>query len=211
MPDVGARLLNPEFANIDRRFDELARRYSGFRIELKGESVAAFRSVHLLIEDLWKSLLTAAGVMFIMVWIGLRSSRYALISALPNAFPLLCTAAFIIFVGRNLETSSVIVFSISLGIAIDDTIHFLVRYRRELDSGHDPREAVRRTFRLVGPALVTTTATLVGGHAIVMLSAFPAVRVFGMLTAVSIGSALIGDLVILPALLICFAKGSSSR
>ena len=203
MPDAGARLLKPAFADLDRRFERIARRRPGFRIELVGGSVTAFNSVHLMIEDLWKSLLTASGVMFLMIWVGLRSLRYALASLVPNVFPLLCTGAFIVLSGRYLEMSSVIVFSISLGIAVDDTIHFLVCFRREMGSGRDPRSAARRTFKIVGTALVMTTVALVAGHLIVMMSAFPAVRVFGMLAAVTIASALAGDLLILPAILVC--------
>ncbi len=203
MPDVGARLLMPAFADAGRQFEQIAQRHPGFRIELVGDSVTAFSSVHLMIEDLWKSLLTAAGVMFLMIWVGLRSLRYALASLVPNVFPLLCTGAFIVLCGRYLEMSSVIVFSISLGIAVDDTIHFLVRFKREMGSGGDPRSAVRRTFKVVGTALVMTTVALVSGHLIVMMSAFPAVRVFGMLAAVTIASALVGDLLILPAILVC--------
>lgn len=203
MPDVGAKILKPAFVDVDRQFEQIARRHPGFRAELTGGSVTVFRSVHLMIEDLWKSLATAAGVMFLMIWVGMGSLRYALVSVLPNVFPLLFTGAFIVLSGRYLEMSSVIVFSISLGVAVDDTIHFLVRFKREMRSEADARAAVRRTFKVVGTALVMTTVALVAGHAIVMLSSFPAIQTFGMLTAVTIASALLGDLLILPAILVC--------
>ncbi|MHC4406977.1 MAG: efflux RND transporter permease subunit [Planctomycetota bacterium] len=204
LPDVGARLLKPAFADADRQFQQLARRHPGFEIDLTGASVAVFRNIHLMIEDLWRSLATAAGVMFLMIWVGFRSWRYALVSVWPNLFPLLCTGAFIVLSGRHLEMTSVIVFSISLGIAVDDTIHFLARFKREMRSERDPRVAVRRTFHVVGTALVMTTVALVAGHGIVMMSGFPAIRVFGILAAVTIASALVGDLLILPAILVGF-------
>lgn len=217
MPDAGARLLKPAFDDADRQLEEIVRRHPGFQVELTGASVAVFRNTHLMIEDLWKSLATAAGVMFLMIWLGLRSLRYALVSVVPNVFPLLCTGALIVLSGRYLEMSSVIVFSISLGIAVDDTIHFLVRFKREMGSEGDPRPAIRRTFKVVGTALVMTTVALVAGHGIVMISSFPAVRVFGMLAAVTIASALVGDLLILPAILVCLrwarnpSAGAGSR
>ena len=105
--------------------------------------------------------------------------------------------------GRYLEMSSVIVFSVSLGIAVDDTIHFLVRFRQETRSEADVATAIRRTFKIVGTALVMTTVALVAGYAIVIFSGFPAVRTFGLLAAVTIASALVGDLLILPAILAC--------
>jgi hypothetical protein len=211
MPDVGARLLKPAFIEVDRQFEEIGREHPGFHVELVGGSVTVFRNVHLMIEDLWKSLATAAGVMFLMIWVGLRSLRYALVSIVPNVFPLLCTGAFIVLTGRYLEMSTVIVFSISLGIAVDDTIHFLVRFKREMASGADADLAIRRTFKVVGTAIVMTTVALVGGHLVVMISAFPAIQLFGLLAAVTIASALIGDLLILPAILACLKwPGESS-
>ena len=201
MPDAGARRLRPVFNDLQHRFDEIADRHPGYRIELVGGAVAVFRYVHRMIEDLWRSLATAAVVMFLMIWIGLRSFRYALVSVLPNVFPLLCTAGFLVLSGRCLEMSSVIVFSISLGIAVDDTIHFLVCYQRERLHGAGEQEAIGITFRKVGAALVMTTVALIAGHGVVLLSGFPAIRKFGLLTAITIGAALVGDLLLLPALL----------
>ncbi len=203
MPDVGARLLKPVYSDVQRQLDGVAGRHPGFHIELTGSQVSVFKNVHLMVEDLWKSLLTAAGVMFLMIWVGLWSWRYALASVIPNVFPLLCAGAFIVLSGQYLDMSAVIVFSISLGIAVDDTIHFLVCFRRETRSETDVTTAIRRTFKIVGTALVMTTVALVAGHAIVIFSGFPAVRVFGLLAAVSITSALVGDLLILPAILVC--------
>ncbi|MHC4178044.1 MAG: efflux RND transporter permease subunit, partial [Planctomycetota bacterium] len=177
MPDVGARRLKPAFEDVERQFERIAERYPGFRVELTGGSVTVFRNVHLMIEDLWRSLMVAAVVMFLMIWIGFWSLRYALVSVVPNVLPLLCAGSFIVLSGRYLEMSSVIVFSISLGVAVDDTIHFLVRFKREIRSEADPRPAVRRTFKVVGTALVMTTVALVAGHGVVMLSSFPAIRV----------------------------------
>ncbi|NQT16275.1 MAG: MMPL family transporter [Planctomycetes bacterium] len=211
MPDAGARLLKPVYADVQRQLDHVAGRHPGFRIQLTGSQVTVFRNVHLMVEDLWKSLLTAAGVMFLMIWVGLWSWRYALASVIPNVFPLLCAGAFIVLTGRCLDMSSVIVFSISLGIAVDDTIHFLVRFRRERKSEADVATAVRRTFKIVGTALVMTTVALVAGHAIVIFSGFPAVRVFGLLAAVTVASALIGDLLILPAILVCIRWPDNQR
>ena len=206
MPDAGARRLRPAFDELDADFQKIAARHPGYQIELVGGAVAVFRNVHRMIEDLWKSLATAAIVMFLMIWLGLRSLRYALVSILPNTFPLLCTGAFIVLSGRYLEMSSVIVFSISLGIAVDDTIHFLVCYQRERRGGSGSETAIRTTLERVGKALVMTTVALVAGHGVVLFSGFPAIQKFGLLTAITLAAALAGDLVILPALLMCVDK-----
>jgi len=210
LPDVGARQLNPELVQIERQLKQIAGSHPGFQIELTGDAVVLFRSIHLMIQDLWRSLAAAAGIMFVMIWIGLRSLRFALVSVIPNVLPLLCAGAFIVLSGRYLEMTSVVVFSISLGIAVDDTIHFLVCFKREVASGKEPDCAVRHTFKVVGSALVMTTVTLVAGHAIVMLSGFPSVRVFGMLTALTLSSALVCDLLILPAMVLCLGRPRDS-
>ena len=210
MPDAGARRLRPAFDKLDADFQKIAARHPGYRIELVGGAVAVFRNVHRMIEDLRKSLTTAAFIMFFMIWIGLRSLRYALVSIIPNVFPLLCTGAFIVLSGRYLEMSSVIVFSISLGIAVDDTIHFLVCYQRERRAGADPEPAIRTTLERVGKALVMTTVALVAGHAVVLFSGFPAIQKFGLLTAITLATALLGDLLFLPALLVSVDKPESN-
>lgn len=209
MPDAGARRLRPAFDDLQQQFDEIASRHPGYEVELVGGGVAVFRNIHRMIEDLWRSLAAAAVIMFLMIWIGLRSLRYALVSVMPNIFPLLCTGSFIVLTGRYLEMSSVIVFSISLGIAVDDTIHFLVCYQRERHRGVNPKPAIRTTIQRVGKALVMTTIALVAGHAVVLFSSFPAIQKFGLLTAITISSALAGDLLILPALLVWVDRAKS--
>lgn len=106
--------------------------------------------------------------------------------------------------------SSVIVFSISLGIAVDDTIHFLVCYQRERRGGSDSETAIRTTIQRVGKALVMTTIALVAGHTVVLFSGFPAIQKFGFLTAITLATALLGDLLFLPALLVCVDKAVPS-
>jgi predicted RND superfamily exporter protein len=165
-----------------------------------------------MITDLGKSLTVAAAIMFGMMWIGFGSLRLALVSIVPNAFPLLTTAALIVLSGRWLEMGSVIVFSIALGIAVDDTIHFLARFKREMRHGPDPPAAIARTMGGVGVALVTTTVLLLAGHAAVLCSVLPVTKVFGGFACAAIVSALVGDLVILPAMLACFwAPGGVAR
>src|SRR5690606_17316392 len=117
-------------------------------------------------------------VIFVCMTIGFRSLRLGLISIVPNLFPLVITAAVLVAVGQPLQLTSVIVFSICLGVAVDDTIHFLARFRRELATGGEVSEAVRRSFHAVGAALMTTTVVLLTGFASVLTSEMPSSRLF---------------------------------
>ena len=110
--------------------------------------------------------------------------------------------------GQALEIVSVCAFTICLGIAVDDTIHFLTRFEVERRRTADQQEAIRRAFTGVGTALIMTTIVLVAGFATVLLSDSRDHRIFATMGGLTIGSALFGDLIFLPSLLSRFAKKS---
>ena len=91
-------------------------------------------------------------------------------------------------------------FSVALGIAVDDSLHFLLRYRKELRQGMSRVEAIRTTIMSTGSALMITTTILVSGFSVLLLSVFLPTYQFGMLSAGMIGAALLCDLTLLPAL-----------
>ena len=107
---------------------------------------------------------------------------------------------------RNLplSTGNVIVFAISLGIAVDDTVHFMARFRHEMKSAQNVQEAIRRTCYGSGRAIVLTTLLLVVGLSVLQVSSFVPTRRFGELTSVTMVGALFGDLLLLPACLALF-------
>lgn len=204
VPDTGTAAHEPAIKRIRDTLTRIEQRYSGISLTLTGTSVIAVSQLNGMIRDLARSLGIAALVIFGVMTLALRSIRLGLLTVLPNVFPLALTAAFLVWTGRPLELTTVIVFSICLGVAVDDTIHFVMRYRRELAIDGDVHEALSRTFVGIGAALLTTTAVLVGGFGTVMISAMPTMRLFSMLSCLALVAALIGDLVFLPALLACF-------
>jgi predicted RND superfamily exporter protein len=151
-------------------------------------------------------LFGAALAIFGSIAIGFRSIRLAAISVTPNIFPLVAISAILVVTGRPLQMTSVMVFSICLGIAVDDTIHFLNRFRRELVIDGDVRAAIRRSFLAVGSAVFTTTLVLLVGFGSVLTSSMPSSRLFAGLSCAGYAMAIAGDLVMLPALLVCFVK-----
>ena len=201
MPDVGARAVQPDLYELEQELARIEASHPDFGIQLAGPSVVAVHNLRVMIDDLKKSLLTAGVVIFFVMTIALRSVYFGLISVAPNAFPLLCTAGGLALVGRPLEISSVIVFTICLGLAVDDTIHFLVRYRRRRAAGETPSQAAHHALETVGTALLITTVVLAAGFGVVAASEVPLFKIFAALTCSALVAALLGDLVLLPALL----------
>ena len=134
-----------------------------------------------------------------------------MISVIPNLFPLAVVGGLLAFTGESLRITSVMTFNICLGLAVNDTIHVLVRFKREQKARDGVRPALRRTMDAVGIAMVANTAVLTGGFASLMFCRLPAIRLFGELSSIAMLAALVGDLIILPAMVVCFVRDPPRR
>lgn len=132
--------------------------------------------------------------------------RYGIIAMLPNIFPILLTVGITGWFKIPLDSDTLLVLPIAIGIAVDDTIHFMTHYRGELFAGHGRLEAIKNTLREVGQAMIFTSIILVTGFLIFLSSIYVPFRNFGLLSAIAISSALFADLLFLPALLTVFGK-----
>lgn len=205
-PDRGARAMSPVYATLENELESLQAEYPGFEMQLTGSTVVMSRNVNLMIVDLSRSLALAAAVIFIVMTISFRSARLGLLSVLPNVFPLVCAAGVLLLRGGALELAAVTTFSICLGIAIDDTIHLISRYRLEKDGAPDRVTAVQHAAGKVGSALIVTTLTLVGGFGAGLISDLPAIRLFSLLSCIALIAALVAAVLVLPALLVCLDR-----
>ena len=142
-----------------------------------------------------------AGSLFLVMTFLFRSVRIGIISMVPNVIPLALTIGVMGYTGITLNVVTVMVASISIGIAVDDTIHLLARYRIEFREDPDPARAMRRTLASSGRAVVFTSIVLMTGFLIPMFSRFRLPCYFGILVSATITGALFGDLLILPAIL----------
>ena len=201
LQEVGSTAHLATFEDLRREFPRLEAQYPGVRFHLTGTSVLASRNLNQMIVDLASSLGSAAAIIFVVMAVGFRSLRLGLISIVPNLFPMAVTAAYLVVTGRPLQMTSVIVFSICLGIAVDDTIHFINRFQREMKLDGDVRAAVLRTYQAVGSAMIMTSLVLLAGFGSLQISEMPTTRLFSLLSCVTIFAAMVGDLVILPAML----------
>lgn len=204
LDDRGTAAHQSTFAALETALAALEQQHPGVELKLTGTAVVASRNILLMIRDLVESLAMASVIIFISMAILFRSLRLGLIAILPNTFPLAVAGTVLWATGNYLQLTSVLVFSVSLGIAVDDTIHFVNRFQREMEVDGNVRASIERAFAAVGAALISTSLILIVGFGSVFLSEMPPSRLFAMLTVTSVMAALVGDLVILPAMLMWF-------
>ncbi|HQZ68530.1 MAG TPA: efflux RND transporter permease subunit [Planctomycetaceae bacterium] len=202
--DLGIAKFGPVFTRLESGLLQIAAQHREFTLRLEGDAIWRWKNLYQIVVDLAASLGTASVIIFIVLGLAYRSPRIGLISIFPNVFPLAVTGTWLVFAGYNLELVSVCAFTVCLGIAVDDTIHFLSRYDEERQKTDDRQTAIRRAFTGVGVSLVMTTVVLVAGFSTVAFSDSRDHHIFATMGALTIGCALIGDLVILPALISWF-------
>ncbi len=204
--DLGIARYAHSFENIEQALQTLEQQHPGYQLELNGKGPHRWRNLYRIVLDLAFSLGTASVVIFFVITIVYRSLPLGLISVIPNLFPLAITGTMLVFSGQSLELVSVCAFTVCLGIAVDDTIHFLTRFQEERSPTDDVAVAIRRAFVGVGTALIMTTAVLIVGFSSALLSDARDTRIFVTMGIITIASALIADLTILPAMLAYFVK-----
>jgi predicted RND superfamily exporter protein len=165
-------------------------------------------------QNLIRAQLESLGLAFLVVFavmaIGLRSIRLTAVAVVPNLLPL--AAAFIVMVLLDiaLDAATVMMASVALGIAVDDTVHLLVSYSGQGAGSAPVRVRVRAALDRVASAMVATTATASIGFLALCTSTFVPISAFGLLAAVAMLVALASDLVLMPAILVTFANGQES-
>ena len=174
--------------------------------------------VRLLVElqdELVASQVRTFGLAFLMIGvvlaIVLRRPAHAALSLGPNLLPVTIALGLMGWLGVALDPATVMIAGIALGIAVDDTIHYLVAYRGERDAGRTPREAATAAIYLVGRPMIVTSVVAALGFLVLCFSGFVPLGHFGALTAVALGAALLGDLVVLPAELLVIRRRDPRR
>lgn len=204
--DIGIAKYGPVFERIETELAKITQRYQDFSLDLDGDAVRRWRDVYQIVTDLATSLGTASIVIWLILTVVYRSIRIGLISVVPNLFPLVATGAMLLLAGQYLEIVTVCVFTICIGIAVDDTIHFLTRYLEESAAGGEHRAIIQKAFTGVGSALLMTTIVLVTGMLTAVFGDARDARLFGIMGAITLTSALFADIIFLPALLSRFGK-----
>ncbi len=203
---ISARM--PDIGNV--AFDRLSTQLDSFVHARCDTTLFSYRSTgHAYLTEqnlkyVRKSLLGGLGIAFVVIGVvmGLlfRSWKMLLVSMVPNMVPLIFTGGVMGLFGITLTASTALVFVIAFGIAVDDTIHFLNRYRMERQRGLDVDSAVTATILGTGKAMIITSVVLMGGFVLLVASDFGGTFSTGLFTALTIVFALLADLLLLPVL-----------
>ena len=197
VPDVDASQLRPIVGDVEKSLDAVRAAHPGYQISVTGLSVIAAQNSESMIERLNKAL--TIEIVFVAAFIGLafRSAIVMLAAILPAIFPILTSGVLLWILGRGLQFASIVALTVSFGLGLSATIHFLNRLRLEDRPDQDAGIGVARATVLMGPPLILTTVVLACGLAVTVLSDLPSLRLFGWLSAFAMVMALTADLLIL--------------
>ena len=205
MADVGTEKLPILLKSIEQKANEIFDTTS-YKIQLTGTSITFLEGSRFIVNGLkdsifWAFLLIALCMLYLF-----KSVRILLCSLIPNVIPLVITAGIMGWVGVPLKPSTVLVFSVALGIAVDITIRFLVNYKQELPVyNNHVLQTVNATIKNTGLSIVYTALVLIAGFVIFCGSSFGGTKALGWLTSVTLLTATLTNLVLLPVLLLFFA------
>ncbi|MDQ0105078.1 hypothetical protein SAMN05660909_04246 [Chitinophaga terrae (ex Kim and Jung 2007)] len=206
MKDVGSKKL-PEL--LDSLQPQVAKIFdtAHYKVTFTGTSVIFQEGSRFIINGLMESIMWAFLLIMLCMLYLFRSWRMLLISLIPNVIPLAVTAGVMGWAGVALKPSTVLVFSVALGIAIDVTIRFLVNFKQELPKNNlDISATVKQTIHETGLSIIYTSAILFAGFMIFSFSGFGGTKALGWLTSLTLVMAMITNLTILPALLLWMEK-----
>lgn len=177
-----------------------------FDVRLTGSAHLLDKNMSYMSASLVKGLLFATLIVAVIMGMLFQSLRMVVISIIPNLIPLIFIAGIMGFFGIDLKITTAIVFTISFGIAVDDTIHFLTKYKLELKKGKSNLYALKRTYLDTGKAIVLTSLILCSGFLLLLFSDFLGTFYLGLMISITLLFAVLGDLFFLPLLLLYFYK-----
>ncbi|NLR79247.1 MMPL family transporter [Chitinophaga eiseniae] len=206
MKDVGSQKLPVLLDSLRPKVTEIFDT-AHYRVTFTGTSVIFQEGTRFIINGLMESIILAFVLIMLCMLYLFRSWRMLIISLIPNVIPLVVTAGVMGWVGVALKPSTVLVFSVALGIAIDVTIRFLVNFKQELPRhDFDISATVKQTIHETGLSIIYTSAILFAGFMIFSFSEFGGTKALGWLTSLTLVVAMITNLTILPALLLWMEK-----
>jgi len=194
----GSRALHDLIVRIEREAADVMPK--GVDVHVTGSSVLINRSADEIVSGQVTGLVQVLIALLVIMSILFLSVRVGAVSLIPNIFPIVVLFGIMGWSGISLNLATSLIATIAIGIAIDDTIHFLSFFNVAVRETVDQKAAAGATLRAVGPAMVMTSVALALGFLVIALSGFLPIRHFGILTSVIMVVALISDLLLTPAL-----------
>ncbi|MEY8019396.1 RND family transporter [Muriicola sp. SD30] len=203
MEEIEARLLE----NLEKIFPE-----ERYKTSMTGKALLFLKGTKYLVKNLILSLTLAIGLIALFMAYLFRSFRMIVISLIPNLLPLVITAGVMGFVGVPIKPSTILVFSIAFGISVDDTIHFLAKYRQELTANHwRIQKSVYAALRETGVSMFYTSIVLFFGFSVFVLSSFGGTVALGALVSATLLFAMLANLILLPSLLLSLERSIANK
>ncbi|MES2196288.1 MAG: MMPL family transporter [Pseudomonadota bacterium] len=197
VPDLDSSAILPVVDKLDAALNTIRQKHPGFEIAVTGLSAIAARNSANMISKLNHGLTIEFGLVAVFIGLAFRSWVVMFACILPGIFPVVLSGTVLWALGEGLQFASVVALTVSFGLGLSATIHFLNRLRLETEPGVDAALAVERATVLVGPALILTTVVLACGLVVTVFSDLPSLRLFGWLSAFAMVAALVADLFIL--------------
>lgn len=204
--DLGNEVVGP----FDKAMQQKIRDYAlpGVELRVSGGLIIASRALATIVHDMVSSLLAALGAILLFMTLLFRSLRISLVALLPNAVPIVAAMATMAVAGIELRVATALIFSMALGVAVDACVHLLARLREERQRPTSPvaegadelEEALVRTSIGAGRPVLYATGLLLVGFWVMAFSEFNALRHFALLGGATLLTALVVDLLVLPAL-----------
>ncbi|HPF50349.1 MAG TPA: MMPL family transporter [Draconibacterium sp.] len=199
--DVGTKRMEELYKDFNADLDSIFQP-DKYDVLVTGSSVTSFKGTQYLLKNLFTSLGLAILLISMFMAVMFSSSRMVIMSLTPNVIPLIFTAALMGFTGIPIKASTILVFSIAFGISVDNTIHFLAKYRQELNlTNWDIRKSVVLALRETGMSMVYTSVVLFFGFGIFSISSFGGTQAMGILVSITLLVAVTSNLILLPSLL----------
>jgi hypothetical protein len=200
MGDIGTDAFNRLREGLDA-FVRKECNAANFSYHLTGNAIIAERNVQVMRSGLLEDIFWSFAMISLVMGLLFRNWRMLIVAIIPNVIPLIVTAGVMGYLGITLRASTSIVFLVAFGIAVDDTIHFLSRFRMELSEGHDRERALRNAISGTGKAMLITGIILLSGFMVLLTSDFGATFVVGLFTALTLAVAMAADMLLLPILI----------
>jgi predicted RND superfamily exporter protein len=197
VPDLDSSQILPVVEKLDSALDAVRKNHPGYEVAVTGLSAIAARNSANMIEKLNRGLTIEFAFVAFFIGLAFRSWVVGLACILPGIFPVVLSGTVLWLLGEGLQFASVVALTVSFGLGLSATIHFLNRLRLETTPGVSSELAVERATVLVGPALILTTVVLACGLVVTVFSDLPSLRLFGWLSAFAMVAALVADLFIL--------------
>jgi predicted RND superfamily exporter protein len=211
MADVGTTRMEPILSRLRTQVDSIFDP-GKYLVTLTGTCVVVLKGSSYLVENLITSLFWAVVIIVVLMALLFNSLRILIVALIPNIIPLLFTAGLMGFLHIPIKPSTMLVFGIALGIAVDNAIHFLARYRLELKlTNNDLRKSVDLATREVSVGIIYTSVVLLAGFSLFAFSQFGGIRALGMLTTITLLVAMLTNLLVLPSLLLSLNKAIMSK